>query len=423
MLISILAGVLFLLLLALQLARPGSEPPGASIALSGGTVRPTSTSLRLATVTSWATEKSSRPDATVTPVLPGAAPPTQAPSNTATPEAMAEVREPYTGVWISAAELAQLPTSGPAWQHLKDAADSELREPRLRNQDQDNNVLVLAAALVYARTGEMRYRDKVIDNLMAAIGTEEGGRTLALGRELVAYVIAADLINLPANKAEDEAFRTWLREVLTKQLKDERTLQLTHEERPNNWGTHAGASRAAVALYLQDEAELERTAVVFKGYLGDRSAYDGFIYGNLSWQYDPDNPVGVNPKGATKEGHSIDGALPEEMRRGSKFRWPPKWTNYPWEALQGALVQAEILCRAGYPVWEWEDSALLRAVEFLYAIDWPPEGDDEWQVWLVNYAYGTDFPGVVAARPGKNFGWTDWTHSEFRAPRGQQGGC
>ncbi len=281
---------------------------------------------------------------------------------------------------------------------------------------------VLAKALVYARTGEESYREEVVENLMEAIGTEEGGRTLALGRELVAYVIAADLINLPADEDEDEEFRDWLRELLTKEL-DGSTLQLTHEERPNNWGTHAGASRAAVALYLQDDEELERTAVVFKGYLGDRSAYDDFIYGALHWQADPDNPVGINPKGAMKDGRVIDGAMPEEMRRGGDFRWPPDETGYPWEALQGSLVQAEILCRAGYPTWEWEDRALLRAADFLYGIGWVPEGDDEWQPWLLNNVYGTDYPTTITTQPGKNMGWTEWTHSEFRLQRGQQGGC
>ena len=323
---------------------------------------------------------------------------------------------PYLGIWISGDELARLPTIGAAWRQLKAAADQDPGEPDLSDQDQMNDVYVLAKALAYARIGERRYRDEVIDHIMRAMGTEDGGQTLALGRNLVAYVIAADLVNLPADADKDQRFRAWLRETLTETLNG-RTLWGTHEVRPNNWGTHAGASRAAVALYLGDAAELERTALVFKGWLGDRQAYAGFRYGSdLSWQADPENPVGINPKGAMKEGHSIDGAQPEEMRRGRKFRWPPKRTDYAWEGLQGALVQAEILHRAGFPTWEWEDRALLRAVQFLYDIGWEAEGDDEWQVWLVNHAYGTAFPATTPARPGKNMGWTDWTHSEHRRP-------
>jgi hypothetical protein len=46
---------------------------------------------------------------------------------------------------------------------------------------------------------------------MAAIGTERGGRTLALARNLVSYVIAADLIDLKSYDAgKDQQFRSWL---------------------------------------------------------------------------------------------------------------------------------------------------------------------------------------------------------------------
>ncbi len=73
----------------------------------------------------------------------------------------------------------------------------------------------------------------------------------------------------------------------------------------------------------------------------------------------------LNPSGATKEGESIDGALPSEMRRGGSFRFPPKRTEYPWGGLAGAVVQAEILSRQGYDAWSWSDRALRRATEFL----------------------------------------------------------
>jgi hypothetical protein len=119
----------------------------------------------------------------------------------------------------------------------------------------------------------------------------------------------------------------------------------------------------------------------------------------------------VNPKGATKNGHSIGGALPDDMRRGGAFAWPPKATGYPWEALQGATVAAQLLTRQGYPAWEWSDQALLRAAQFLYGINWPATGDDGWQPWLINYAYGTNFPTTQTGVTGKNMGFTSWTHA------------
>ena len=83
----------------------------------------------------------------------------------------------------------------------------------------------------------------------------------------------------------------------------------------------------------------------------------------------------------------------------------------------GAVVQAELLARAGYDAWNWEDQGLLRAAHFLYNLDrefgsWWAEGDDEWQPWLINHAYGTDFPAPTPARSGKNMGYTDWTHAQ-----------
>ena len=154
---------------------------------------------------------------------------------------------------------------------------------------------------------------------------------------------------------------------------------------------------------------MARTAQVFRGWLGDRSAYAGFTYGDLSWQCDPAHPVGINATGCTKNGVDIGGSLPEEMRRGGTFAWPPTFTGYAWEALQGAVLQADLLRTAGYDAWNWSDKALLRAVRFLYGrAGWAADGDDTWQPWLIDRRYGTSYRTAPPARTGKNFGYTDW---------------
>lgn len=320
-------------------------------------------------------------------------------------------------IWLSDAEIAALPMEGPAWDNLVAAAGHPIGAPNLADKDDPTNVYVLARALLYARRGDTAPRDEVIEALeVVTYGhTEEGGTTLALGRELAAYVIAADLIDLAAVDPDlDADFRATLEFLLTVELFDSRSLVSTHQDRANNWGTHAGASRAAVAAYLGDTDELEAAATVFHGWLGNRDAYADFNWepNELGWQCDPENPVGVNPAGCTKEGQDIGGALPEEMRRGGDFQWPPLETQYPWEALQGALVQAALLERAGYPVWAWEDEALRRAVVFLNGIGWQAEGDDLWLPWLVNHAYGAVHEAQTPVPvPGKNLAWTDWTHA------------
>lgn len=310
-------------------------------------------------------------------------------------------------LWLDPARLAALPTSGAAWEALERAAAQPTDTPDLSDKDDPSNVRVLAKALVYARKGETRRRHEVVAACRAVQGSE-GESTLALGRELAAYVIAADLVRLPSE--DDRRFRAWLERVRHRTLRG-RTLISTHEDRPNNWGTHAGASRIAVALYLGDSADLARAARVFRGYLGDRSAYAGFRYGDLDWQASPREPVGVNPLAALRGPHSIDGVLPDDQRRSGGFRWPPPQENYVYEALQGALAQAVLLHNAGYDVWDWEDQALLRAFRWLHEeADFPAVGDDTWQPHLVNHYYGTSFPAPVPSRPGKNVGFSDWTH-------------
>src|SRR5262245_18815008 len=63
--------------------------------------------------------------------------------------------------WIAPAELAALPTSGPAWESLWQTAQEPTPAPDLSDMTDPTNVRVLAKALVYARTREPRYREEV----------------------------------------------------------------------------------------------------------------------------------------------------------------------------------------------------------------------------------------------------------------------
>lgn len=342
------------------------------------------------------------PVGTPTPVAPGATPTPIVAATVAPPG------EPSAGLWISAAEVKALPMSG-AWSSVQGAAGS--CSPDLANQDSSCNVTILASALAFARTDDERYRAQVVTaiRLIVENQSESGGRTLALGRELGAYIAAADLINLREHDpALHNRFKMRLKELRTKTL-DGMTLAGTHERRPNNWGTMAGASRAAINVYIEDAVDLDRTALVFHGYLGRREAYSGFTFGDLGWQCGL--PVGINPVGCIKGGFDIGGALPEEMRRGGGFNMPnPSPTGYACGGMSGVVAQAEILYRKGFAVYEWENRAILRGMEFLRRIGWQCTGDDAWLVAVINKRYGTSY-AVAGTSPGKNFGWTQWTHA------------
>ncbi|HVD10503.1 MAG TPA: alginate lyase family protein [Gaiellaceae bacterium] len=345
-------------------------------------------------------------------------------------------------MWISQAEVKQLPMQGTAWENVLAAADGDLGAPKISDQNSNHDVNTLAVALVYARTGDRQYREKAADAISSAVGTEHGGTALALARNLLSYVIAAELIDFKAyDRARESRFRSWLMKVRNEPLGSkavsDQTLIGSHERGATNGSGMAGASRVAAAVYLHDERDLARAALVMKGWLGDHSAYpgipapdfgpedvgQGLRFGgskpDLSWQADPSAPVGVNPKGAKKGGHSIDGALPDDMRRGGPFRWPPAYTQYAREALSGYVAMAELLDRQGYDVYGWSDRALLRATRFLWRLDRAFPNQNWWEpevpiYWVVNYRYHSSFPVAVTTALGRNVGWTSWTHSPER---------
>jgi len=322
----------------------------------------------------------------------------------------------HTNCWVDVAALMKLPTTGKAWDAMVAAGGAGPFSPKLSDQDNPVTTKMLAASMAGVRKGDITLLERVRAGCMLAMGTEDGGRTLAAAREMGPLVGAADYANV-----RDAQFIDWVDAVLHEVL-DGKTLISTHEDRPNNWGTHAGATLCASYLYLfkygnRDQRRRAtsgflRTVKVFRGWLGDRDKYAGFDFGELDWQADPSKPVGINPRGATRDGHSIDGVLPDDQRRSGGFTWPPPKQNYVWEALQGAFAQAQMIHQVFPDVWGWSDKALERAVTWLHVqCQFPATGDDTWIPHLCNAAYGTRFPAPIPSSPGKAFGFTDWTHA------------
>jgi hypothetical protein len=339
----------------------------------------------------------------------GAAPtPTPDPTPTPTPT-------PGEGVLISKAELMAVPMSGNAWSRVQVWASKSISTTdMLKNQDSAANVTTLAAALVAVRKGDSAMRGKVVTALKALKG-QPLERALALGRELGAYVIASDLIGATdAEVGYDQ--KAFYRGKLTQSTSGgPSSLIACAKGRPNNWGTHAMGAVACVYSKYGTAAELDELYKWVKGWLGDRATYKGFTYGDLSWQADSANPVGVNPKGATKQGHSIDGVLPDDQRRAGGFSWPPPNENYVYEALQGALLAALVLERTGRPVASLQSEALYRAYRWLVDVnEFPVEGDDTWEPWALRKLYPAHAGAVVlpsSSTPGKNLGYTDWLYA------------
>lgn len=318
-------------------------------------------------------------------------------------------REPSKPIWMTREEIRSLPMRGAAWDALVAEARRPAAKPDLSDKDDPSNVRILAKALYYVRTGDVEFARQVERACEQIRGTEVKGNALAVSRELMTYVIAADLVGLEGEARE--RFEGWLREVQRRSFEG-RTIRSTHEDRPNNWGTHAGATRIAIAAYLGDTAEVERAAHVFRGWTGEEEGWRGFKFGARWWQPEGSRNFAVNPQQAERAGHPIGGVLPDDQRRAGRFAWPPPKENYVYEALQGAVAQAVMLDRFGYDSWNWGDQAILRAFEWLYReADFPAVGDDTWLPPIVNRVYGTRFPAPTPSKPGKGMGFSDWTHA------------
>jgi hypothetical protein len=325
------------------------------------------------------------------------------------------------------AELVALPTSGAAWNYIVRVAHSAWAAPELDDQDSKTNVQALAAALVYARTGDTAMRAKARHALVDMISTYDLSQDAGLGpaRQIAGWVLVADFIGLSGS--EDDAFRGLLRRALTHPIGTHPrwggSLTACQEDSDNNWGAWCASSRVAAALYLGDSSQLGQANRVLRGFLGDRSAWSHFrgqgsengvlTAASRSWSCDdtPDAYVPTNPACGDRSG-----AFPADAGRAGTYRTLD--AMYQSETTAAVVLATELLYRNGYPhAWAFR-GALARIAKFDYVhgawnlgtvqYHWP---------WLINRRLGTSYP-TVAARYGRSFGYTDWLYGRHRGGGG-----
>jgi Alginate lyase/Fibronectin type III domain len=350
-------------------------------------------------------------------------------TNTSTPPPPPPPPPSRDAILYTAREIADMPTSGPEWTALVSAATRDISGwTKMNYNGSDHDTFTLAKAVYYAKTGNDATRMDVRNQIETAMGTEnlpsvQGDRHLNIARNAFGYVVAAQLINLPAlDPALDSRFRTWI-----KSLRDEGAttdgegLIATQIRRPNNHGTSAAASRAAVDAYLDDATDMAKAAQVLKGWMGDLQAYNGFSWTTSSpwgsWMVDSTagNRQAIQPVGATKlisgASRNIDGAQPTEMSRAGTASWPPAYTGYAAGATEGAHLAVRVMMLNGHPDIHLEQSsALRRAVDFLRRLAFVDPVESVW--WsdryerdlhgvphMVNYLYGTAFPETSLSSP------------------------
>jgi hypothetical protein len=303
----------------------------------------------------------------------------------------------------------------------------------LKNQDNKHAIYTLAGALVYARTGDPALRSKVRNAIIAAKQsmdqstewqTQNG--VLAAGRQIGAYVVSADLINLRSyDAAADNEFRAWLGPIRTTNIGTHsrwKAITFTCENAAANWGTFACASRIAASVYLGDNADVQRSSLIIRAFLGERTAYpsnapgtNGYFQHTQGYQsswscYDP-AWLGSNPY-CLQSGMSIDGALVEDASRGGGCCvLQGDGIMYSWEALQGLFVSVELLYRTGNygNPYTWSNNALKRALDFMQRSGWAVTNPAKYVPWLANARYGASYPTATGGN-GRIMSWGDWLY-------------
>lgn len=371
---------------------PSTPPPTPSVT---PTAAPSSTTSPTATP-SPTTPPTPAPTPTPT------ASPSPSPSPTPTPSPTVPPTPPPGG--FIGPEVAGLPTSGAAWQRVVADADASAGTANLTcDQNQRTHPKVaLAAALVYARTGTAAYRTKVIGLLEAARASARdcGNAILSLGRQLSAYMLAADYVDY-----REPGFVAWARAIRTQDFPASHSrwhvLTGTAQNTSNNWGTFALASLTAADAYLGDEDGLGEDFGIWESY----GAGGGGFQHTSSYQEVWSCPVGfeINPASCTDP--RKEGAAVEDASRSSF----PTLQNYPAEAAQGYVLTAEILWGQGYDAWGVNDSQVCRNAA------WRARGNnlnyssaDYHVTYVYNERCGTSYPTPQPAVFGRGWGYTDW---------------
>lgn len=329
--------------------------------------------------------------------------------------------------------------------------------------DSGNAAEAIAAAQVYARTGDTAYKTKVENCCRYLIGTEEGPHTadngssgtqdyfLATVRQLAGWVLAADLVGMnPAATGTRSGWTTtewsaWLLSLRTKVVGSSSESYKNNIVgaglNASNWGAWNMAARAALNVYVhrhgtvaqQTSALDDLTLMVdrFKLYTGE--IFTGTKWTktgsfNTSWACLTDLPstVDFTPINRSVCGALLDGVIVEDVSRSvsaytgatNGSDWDNASIDYSWHALGAVCVAAQILDRHGYDAWNWGSQALKRSADRFQRLA-TEKGDatiasgrgrtsQSFVTWMLNKAYGTSYPTVATNADPHSVSWTDW---------------
>lgn len=333
------------------------------------------------------------------------------------------------GAIIDYDELMALPTAGMAWDALYSAAKKQTVDGAdLGDMHMQHDVGTLSVAIAGVRLNDAALITKAHACLEDAIGTEDKGDSMDVGRSLAAYVFAASVLNIRSGRIYD-----WLDGFRTKLIPHDNTgVPMTLRARAWETGTNAscqvGLCSLALAVYLRDEEWIKDNWDAFRRICGDRTSPFQLKPNQFGdpWQEIPGDRVGIQNKGAVVNWINVDGAYVDMGRSNPKpvplLKYDARMSLYPWVSLNSIIWAAKIFDRLGYPAFELQDQAVLRAVKYLRRLSkdynqpgWWGADKKEDAKWIAKQAYNlplSEYPISLPVADHDQIGWSDWLYPE-----------
>jgi len=330
-------------------------------------------------------------------------------------------------VLIRRSDLMSKPTSGPGWDFLKAQASAVWETPELSKLDTKTPAMVMAAALVYARTGDVSYRDKVIAAITKVPGTEKKTDVvLPFARNVFGYVVAADLVGMPLNSVTSNG-QTWLaflQQARTEQFPGNTrwiSLEKTSGDSAGNWNAYALSSHLAISIVLGDEVAAARDIAVYRRFLGDTTSpwpafnpTTGYSWNNngRTWDLSPTLQRGINPD---KPGDPRSGAIIVDALRHTTLtsvaccKVDLAGRAYTEETLDALMAINMVLKARGMDFTDFQNQAIRRAYAFL-ARNGGPSGysNGRFLALAMNNLYGTSYSTAAGDSVARHLGFGRW---------------
>ena len=330
-------------------------------------------------------------------------------------------------VLIRRADLMAKPTSGPGWNFLKAQADATWETPDLSKLNTKTPAMVMAAGLVYARTGQTGYRDKVVAAVKAVPGTEKkAADVLPFARNVFGYVAAADLVGMPLDTVTNngQTWRAFLEQARTEQFPGNTrwiSLEKTSGDSAGNWNAYALSSHLVISLALGDTTAVARDVTIYRRFLGDTTSpwpafapTAGYTWnGNgRGWDMTPTLQRGINPD---KPGDVRSGAIILDALRHKSFPSVRCCTvdlagrAYIEESLDALLAIDMVLKAHGSDFTDFADQALRRAYAFLIRSGGPSGySNGRYLALAINNLYGTTYNTSAGDSVARHLGYGGW---------------